>query len=247
MKVNGRDIAEFGARQHTVRPAFPAVTNGSEWPGGAASPLMLPSEAGMKKVEVSVILEGTDRQGIWQNAGALVAALMAPSEIELDGFSHSFHMALANATQAELSLQRFHKATLELIGYEHGPEASRSYEVSGYSSISFLNGGTMEAPAILEITPRIGRASVTVSGIVRDRMTLEDRPLTVSRLTQGRKVIVDGEKGLVTEEGGEGEAPANKFGDVSLWGFPSLLPGWNWVNVDQGGLLVTVRHKPRYL
>lgn len=51
----------------------------------------------------------------------------------------------------------------------------------------------------------------------------------------------------MTEEGGEGEAPTNKFGDVSLWGFPSLLPGWNWVNVDQGGLLVTVRHKPRYL
>lgn len=245
MKVNGRDIAEFGARQHTVRPGLSTVTNGSEWPSGAASPLMLPSEAGMKKIEVSVILKGASRQEIWQNAGALVAALMGPSEIELDGFSHTFYMALANASQAELSLQRFHKATLELIGYEHGPEASKTCQPEGGGSISFLNEGTMEAPAILEVTPLIGRASVRISGIVRDRLTLEDQPLTIMRLTQGRKVTVDGERGLVTEEGGDG--PVNKFGDVSLWDFPSLLPGQNWVSVDQTGLLVTVRHKPRYL
>lgn len=243
MKVNGIDIKAFGAMQQNVKPGLAAISNGSEWASGAASPLLLPSEAGMKKMEVSVIIKGISRQDIWGKASALVAAMMEPAEIELDGFGHSFFMALTNVSQAELSLQRFHKATLELMGYEHGAEKE---EVISTASAAIRNEGNMESPAILMVTPMIGMAHVSVYGFTTDKMTGERHPIKISRLSAGRVIRIDGEKGLALENDGTGEW-GNKFKEIEMWDFPRLQPGENYIQVGDRNLEVRVRYKPRYL
>lgn len=238
MKINGIDISEYGARQWNVTPAFSSISNKSQWVEGAAIPLLLESGIGMKKIKVSVVLEGEGRDIIWGNARKLVTALLSPAEIQLDGFPNLYHMALENASSAELSMQRFHKATLELAGYEHGQETT----VSGAGNRFYINNpGDIETPAIMEITPYIGKTSLTIKGLVRDRYTQEDKPVTVKRISQRKKIVLDGEKGLFTEEG------SNKMGDIDIWGLPTLRPGTNLIEMDQADQEMRLRFKPRYI
>ncbi len=238
MKINGIDISEYSARQWNVMPEFSSLSNRSQWIEGAAAPLILKTGVGMKKIKVSVMLEGENRDIIWSNARKLVAALLSPAEIQLDGFHNLYHAVLSNASSAELSLQKFHKATLEFIGYEYGEEITASGEGNRFY---IENPGEIEAPAIIEITPLIGKTSLKIKGLVRDLYTQEDKPVIIKKLSQRKKIILDGEKGLFTEEG------SNKMEDIDIWGLPTLRPGTNLIEVDQKDQEITVRFKPRYI
>ena len=238
MIINGREIAYYGAKEWNVAPSFSAISNSSQWLAGTATPLLLNSEIGMKKFKVSVMLEGKSRQEIWKNAGRLITALLKPAKIEFDHFQNFFCMVLTNASYAELSLKKFHKATLELAGYEYGREVI--VENTG-TRISTENTGNLPTPAVLAITPTIGKVSLTLTGLVHDRYTLEDKPITISNLTDGKTIILDGETGLVTEGG------LNKIGEVDMWGLPTLQPGYNIIQMNQSGMEVEMRYKPRFV
>lgn len=237
MTINGVDISVYKAKQWNVQMGFSGLSNESEWIDGAISPNMLNTSTGFKTVKVSVVIRGRTRQDIWNNAGNLVAALLKPCEITLDGFTHKFLMYLKNATQAERSLQRWHKATLELVGYEYGAEVSTTTSAKEFI---ITNEGNLMTPAIVELTPLIGLVSVTITGLVRDGVTGEDKPITISKLTKDKKIVINGETGLITEESG------NKFSDADIWDFPSLLPGENKITVDKD-VTVTVSYKPRFI
>lgn len=237
MKVDGTDVAEYGVRQWNVTPAYAEFSNESEWITGAVSPVLLKSTIGFKKIKVSVMVSGDSRQEIWERAGKFVSLLLTPSRIQLDGFSHSFYMYLSNASQAETCLQRFHKATLELIGFEYGEEVESSSQTG---TLEIHNTGTILTPAVVEIVPVINLASLTLTGLVRDNQTGEEKNIVLSNLKNGKKILIDGESGLVTEDG------ANKFADVEMWDFPTLIPGDNTITVDKD-VSLTIRHKPRFL
>ena len=239
MKINGTDISIYGASQWNVTPELSSLTNASQWIAGALSPLLLPARAGMKKMKVSVMIKGNSRGEIWENARKLVARLLAPSEIELDGFPNKFRMVLTNAGSAELSLQNFHKATLELAGYEHGEE--ETVHKTSYTTIYVYNPGNVETPTVVEVTPLIGKTSLEIRGIVRDRYQGEDKPVTIKKLAQSLPIILDGEKGLITAAG------TNRISDVDTWGLPSLKPGENLIQLDQPDMDIKIRYKPRYL
>ena len=237
MKIDGIDVSEYGVKQWNLMPEYSEISNESEWINGAAVPVMLKGTTGFKKMKVNVMIQGSDRQDIWQRAGAFIALLMAPREIQFDGFAHYFYMYLSNASQAETSLQRFHKATLELIGYEYG--AQREYTTTARTLV-VQNEGNILTPAVVEVVPVINLASVTLTGLVRNPNTGADKNIVISNLTNGKSIVIDGETGLVTESG------ANKFADVELWDLPTLLPGNNTITVDKDIKLI-IRHKPRFL
>lgn len=237
MKIDGIDIAKYGAQQWNVYPSFCQISNNSEWLDGMSAPLMLNSTNGFKKMKVAVLIRGSTRQAIWKQASDLVACLLKPSIIQLDGFEHNYYMYLENAEEAETSMKRWHKATLELVGYEYGNEVSVT---TAARNLTITNEGNMETPAIIEITPPIGLASVTITGIVRDKITGEDKPVIIKELTMNKSVILDGETGLITEAG------VNKFSKVELWDFPSLLPGSNHITLNQD-VTIKVTYKPRFM
>lgn len=237
MTVDGKNVKEvYGIEQWNVSPAYAAVSNESEWTAGAALPFMVEGTAGLKTIKVTVMVRGTSRDDIWKKAEAFVATLLRPCEIRLDGFEHRFYMYLKNATQTEISLNRHHKATLELTGYEHGDEVQIS---SAAKSIAVNNPGTLLTPAIVEITPVINLASLTITGLVRDRYTGTDKPIVISNLINGSKIIINGETGMATQGG------VNKFSEVSLWDLPTLEPGENTVTVDKD-VQTMIRFKPIY-
>lgn len=238
MRIDGKDISVYGAKQHTVEMNYGEISNKSEWVEGCNAPIMVSGKTGFKKIKVTVVLKGASRNEIWENGSKLVAKLINPVIVELDGFKNKYFVYLKNVSQAEQSIQRWHKATLELIGYEFGNQITI---MASDTTFQIMNEGTLEAPAILELTPAIGKVSMVISGIVRDTVTREDKPVIIRNLTKDKTIIIDGEKGLVTEEG------ENKFLDVELFDFPSLLPGINEIVTDQKDVAVVVKYKPRYL
>lgn len=238
MKVNGIDIARYSARQWTVNVEITALKNDSEKTPGSLNPLLLPAELELKKIKITVMVNGKNREEIRRSVSNLIAAMLKPVEIELDGFSNRFYAVLTNAEEAEISLQRFHKATLEFVGYEYGQEVTVDFT---QQQITVNNPGNIETPVIIELTPLIGKQEVTINGIVRDPNTGADKPVIVRRLTQNQKIVIDAESGLITENG------KNKFEDVELWDLPSLLPGTNRIKLNQSGINTTVRFKPRFI
>lgn len=238
MRIDGEDIGKYGASQHNVTMEYSDISNGSEWNTGNLIPLMLPGAVGFKKIKVSVILKEESRKKIWENGRKLVTRLMQPSVVELDGFSNYFYVVLKNVQQAEKSIQRWHKTTLELEGYEYGEEIT---ETTTKTTLTVENPGELETPAMIEILPTIGKTALVITGAARNRFTGEDKPITVKNLFKDMKIVIDGESGVITEDG------KNKFQDIELWELPSLKPGTNKITIDQEVAKLTVKFKPRYL
>lgn len=237
MTIDGVDIETFNARQWNVSMGFCEISNSSEWLEDSLTPLMLESTTGFKKIKVSVMIRGSTRQEILRNASNLIARLKKPAVITLEGFENSFYVYLKNAEEAETCLNRWHKAELEFYGYEYGKEVSVS---TSAKTLAVTCEGNIDTPAVVEITPLIGLESVTVTGIVQDPLTGADKPVTIKKLTKNKKIIIDGETGLVTEAG------VNKFSDTELWDLPVLKPGLNTITVNKD-VTLTIKYKPRYI
>lgn len=102
-----------------------------------------------------------------------------------------------------------------------------------YTTVSVTNETTakvttntaVRTPMIIEITPTFNMTSMTLKGVAVSAINGKDSPIVIKNITNGKKIIIDGEKGLVTEAG------ANKFGDMDFWEFPSLKKGDNNITI----------------
>ncbi|MGU9331997.1 phage distal tail protein [Clostridium perfringens] len=63
--------------------------------------------------------------------------------------------------------------------------------------------GNIKTPCIIDILPSIDLVDLTING-------LSDDPIVIKNLKQGKKVILNGEEGTITQEG------KNKFSDTDL-------------------------------
>ena len=240
MKINGIDSAEYGAQQWNVTPGYVSIKNESEMLDGALRPLMLPGKISMKKYKVAVLLRGASRQEMWTNGSRLVASLLSPAVVKLDGFKNNFCFVLTNPSQAESSLKRFHKATLELQGYEYGDEVviNKAHTDEFFAE----NPGTLETPVTLEIQPEANVSELTIKGLSRTRIKKEEKEIRVRNLRSGEGIVIDSSTGLITTDTG-----GNKFADVEMWEFPSILPGENFVELSNEAVRISIRFCPLYM
>lgn len=84
-------------------------------------------------------------------------------------------------------------------------------------------------------------ATLIINGLCRDPRTGEDLPIEIKNITPGRTIVIDGETGLITEEG------TIKIDDVEIWALPTIQPGENHITTNNNWLSVTVRYEPRYM
>ena len=97
---------------------------------------------------------------------------------------------------------------------------------------TIILSSTADTPVVLSIIPDTNISELTIAGFGED--------ITLSNLVAGYEVIIDGEKGLVTEEG------QNKWNDYDSWGFPKLSPGENEISYT-GNVNITAIYSPRWL
>lgn len=154
MKINGKTVAEeYDLEQWNVEMSYGEVTNESSWEPGCPVPILLESEFGMKKIKLSMLAKGSGRGLIWEKCEKIIAELAKPAVLELEGFNHKYKVVLTNAQQVESSIKRFHKAVLELIGYEFGEH--RTVTIKPGQNLWLENNGTVYAP--LKITVKQNR------------------------------------------------------------------------------------------
>lgn len=94
--------------------------------------------------------------------------------------------------------------------------------------------GNVKVPCIVEIIPTIDLIDLTINGLAND-------PIIIKNLKQGKKIILNGEDGTITQEG------KNKFSDTDMWEFPFLLPGTNIIKLNKNSCNMTIKYKPRFL
>lgn len=247
MKFNGWDVADADAEQWNVTPGFHSVKNDSEWSRGSPVPVMLDGEIGFKTIIVTLLIKRDGgRQKILERCSEILSHMLVPGELELDDFEHNFYGVLTKHSLTENPLNvpfvkynRASKLALTFDGYEYAKtESIQSF--SGSTVFTVSNAGNIPTPAVIEITPQIGAASIVLTGICRDPDTGEDLPVTVRELTTGKTVVLDGTTGLFTQEG------ALKT-DLEIWERPALLPGTNKITVNNNRMDITVRFHPRFM
>lgn len=245
MKINGWDIAEAQAKQWNVTLGHVSVSNNSTWVRGAAAPVLLPNAIGFKSLKVTLLVKGNGREEIIKNRSTILSKCLEPLKIQLDGYSHLLRGILTKLTPTEYGTKKkFHTLVLELNCYEYEAQADGSQfsgSASGSTDLIINNQGNLATPATVLITPQIGLASLKLSGIVRDPNTGKDLPVTVKNLTTGKIITIDGETGLMTEDG------QLKSGDIETYGLPSLAPGTNTITLDSQHVDITVKYYPRYM
>ena len=244
MKINGWDIKNASAKQFKVTYGNSSIQNSSEWVKGAAAPFLGENYVGFKTMEITLLVKGNGRQDIWKNRSLILSKLLKPVELELDGFAHRFKGILEKHSAKEPTENIWHDIVLTFSGNEYEAQADGSQfsgSASGSTDLIINNQGNLATPATVLITPQIGLASLKLSGIVRDPNTGKDLPVTVKNLTTGKTITIDGETGLMTEDG------QLKSGDLETYGLPSLVPGTNTITLDSQHVDITVKYYPRYM
>ncbi|MDO4553710.1 MAG: phage tail family protein [Lachnospiraceae bacterium] len=239
MKINGEDISIWNARQWTVDIEHNEIKNDSEWVRGSPVPAFFSNTLDFKTIKVTLLVKGQSREEIEKNRSDIVAELIDPVILELDMFDHKFKAILIKSSVTENVIKRMHQLVLEFSGYEFGDEISSTF--SGTDTITIENPGNLETPVILEIVPQIGASTVVFEGLCRDPETKDNQDITIRELSKDKKIILNSETGLITEDG------ANKFKDVDLWELPSLLPGTNIIKCSTKNLEITVKFKPMFI
>lgn len=242
MLINGKNITSHNAKQWRVYIGNREVKNDSEWVRGSPLPFFYGNTAGFKEFTITLMVYGADREDIQHNISDILADLLEPADMILDGYDHKFYGILNKYSVKEHSnhsRHRFQSLELQFSGYEYGEEMSVS--VSSVASATITNTGNVISPAILELTPTIGAASIKVTGICRDIVSGADLPVTINELTTGNKIILDGVTGLVTENG------KLKAADVDMWALPTLLPGANTINFGTDKINAVVKVLPLYM
>lgn len=239
MLIGTKNVSDYSARQARVTIGNLSVKNNSEWVRGSPSPVLLGNALGMKTIKIDLVVKGGSREATCQNVSNILALLLEPVDLKLDGFTHRFKAILTRHSHEETVMRRWHVLTLEFSGYEYGTLVTQA--VSGAESITVNNTGNIATPAIVEITPQIGVASITLTGICRDSELGTDLPVTIRELTTGKKITLNGETGLMTEAG------KLKTADLDIWELPTLTPGNNTITISSNRMDITVKYHPRYM
>lgn len=230
MIVNGINISSFSGKLLTV-DIQTSLKNESEWIKKALSPNFLNNTIDFKIIKLELLFKGNSRDEILNNISNFISKFIAPVDINLQKYSHSFKCILSDQQTIKTVSSRAYKKSITLIGYEYGSEIIET--ANRITSKTINIPGNLETPAIVEITPSVNIIDLAVTGLGEN--------FTIKNLTAGQKVIINGEDGTVLQNG------VNKFLDYDGWDFPRLKTGANTITFSKGSCDITIKYKPRFI
>jgi len=233
MLINTIDISNFNGKQLKVDIQTSSLTNSSEWIKSTLSPIFQENYIGFKTIKVELYFKGSNRDEVLTNISNLMSKLTNVVILKLDGYSKNYKCILSGngETIKTVSPNAYRKA-LTFIGYEFSDEVTET--MNRVISKTINVSGNSKTPAIIEITPALSIASLTLTG-------LSDESIIINNLAVGKKVIINGEDNTVTVDG------INKFADAELWEFPRLKAGANTITVDKSSTDINIKYKPRFI
>lgn len=238
MTINGVNISTFGATQSRILIGHHDWKHDSQWVPGAVKPVYGVASVSEKSLEVVLNIKGTSRSDIIEKRSNLLAALTGEVDLVLDGYPHMFHGCLSSHKEDEKVRWRWHQLALSFDCYEYGTAVSGETTNASSTPLVITNPGNMVSPCRVEITPRVGAASITLTGLCRDSFTGADLPVVIPTLTTGKTVVIDGKTGMITEDGA--------LKDMTIWALPSMKPGANSITCNSSAMTVKVITTPFY-
>lgn len=244
MRINDKEIEEYGAKQWNVDISYTSISNASEWIPENLIPVMIRSTIGLKKINVSIMIYGNSKEEILIRGQKIIYDLIKPANVKLDGNSHTFRAVLANAPKTLNELMKSDKVMFELYGYEYGNQVvTQKFMVpgDGFVKKTVENKGTFDAP--LNITmwtmdfegngPIIGSGKPIARLMIQSgspRFSYESKSdIAYAQLDNNRSLInINGESGVVkiTEKDEDGkETSRNGYDSTTMWNLPCLNPG----------------------
>ena len=231
MQFNGKDVSEYSAKKRTIEFGNSEIKNSSEWISGSLSPYMDNNQIGFKTLKATIWVEGSSEDEITEQISNLLSDLREVVEISDDSFVRNFRGILKKHSKKVLIENRNTILNLEFSGYEFLTEKNMQYLDT--KNITIAIEGNLPTPAIIEITPIEGTQSLTIAG-------LTEEPIIIYRTNQGKKIMMNGLTGEMTEDG------ENKAADIEIWELPRLLPGENIITLSYAAD-VSVRYEARFM
>lgn len=239
MKINGKDISQYNARQWRIEFGQSDIRNESEWVRGSPLPYFDRNYRGFKEISISILVYGDSRENIRNKISNIMAWLLETAVLELDGYVRRFKGILTKSNVKEGSDQarkRYQLLELQFYAYEYGDEVIITAEET--AEISVYNPGNVVSPAIIEITPLLGLAELTVTGICQE-YNGENQPVKIPELSKDKTIILDGVEGLITED--------SDIKEVDIWALPAVAPGVNNIKISSNRVYVKIRVLPIYM
>lgn len=228
MIINNKNLTEYNANllDRQISPSNRDIF--SFWTGKNIDPFLGDVEYGFKPLLLQFEFKGTADE-IQLNKNKLL------SEIEKSTIKFSdidrFYTGYVVANDTEKVVRGFEVVSVAMNVIEHDEEVVINTDMAQELKID-LNSNFI-TPVILEVKPTINLVDVTITGF--------GEPITLKNLTGYKTIIVDGEKGYVTEQG------KNKYNDYDSWGFPYLSPGANTITVNKKTVDLKIKFKPRWI
>lgn len=233
MKVNGIDIRKYNAKQLTVDLQPASFKANTEWLEGAATPHEFETEIQYGTLKLTILFRGSGRSEIVRTVSEFLALMKQRTELKLDGYKGSYIGDITSNNLAKTKQANRYILTLQFNGYLADAEVVNTYK--GVREAKFTTLGTRPTPCIITVHPTTDLQQLTISGF-------GEYDIIISDLKKDVEVIIDGEKGTVTEGG------QNKFGDCDMWEFPVLTNGVeNDITFSSNKCDIEIRYSPMWL
>ena len=232
MLINGVDIlTTYKAKLLSKQIQAAEVTVFDDWVRKALNPLYLGDQEKFKILKVEILIVDTTDNACLYNISNLLTQ-MKRCIIKFDDIDFYYSCTLSSSDSSRLIVSGHYIVTAEFkSGYAYLPEVTETLDHVDHIHVTAL--GNLPSPAILTITPATNMASLILTGFVQQ--------ITVSSLTSGVPVIIDGELCTALQNG------ANKFGSLDMWEFPYLTPGAMTITTSNSNGVITVKYKPKFL
>ena len=210
----------------------PSKTNCNlQWLKGALTPILLDTETKFCDIECKFTIEALTEDEFEFKFSELNKEIIE-CVLKFDDINRLYKCYIQSMKEPVRITPYNWEFTCSWVGYKYKDEIVVDIKKELSKTIDVK--GTLKTPCILEVTPSVDLIDITINGLAND-------PIIVKNLKQGKKIIIDGKEGTVTEEG------INKFKDTDLWEFPFLNPGVNNITLSKNSCNVAIKYEPRYL
>lgn len=231
MNIDGVDIKSFGAilMSKTIQPA--SLEQVYSWNKNSLLPLDLGSKFTFNILDVQLYFKGINEEDLKAKVSSFINKAKKCTMQFDDNFYYKGFMESTPVNENTLK-RNTKKLTIRFLAYCFKAEVTET--LNRITSKIINVPGNLETPVIIEITPSIALIDLTLNG-------LDEDPIKIKNLVASKKIIMNGEDGIITVDG------VNKYSDTEMWQFPSLKPGANTITVDKSSVDITIKYKPRYI
>ncbi|HLR35957.1 MAG TPA: hypothetical protein VK071_11610 [Tissierellales bacterium] len=229
MIINNKDIKKFGATLLDYDIENSEIVNYNDWLDGSFTPDTHRQLFKFSYITCTFLI----RQKNTDLAEIMISNFIKHSSkaiLDIECLSRKYKGVIEDVTKEKITRGIFELEVKWKTEYSFKEEPE--FILEGKSGSVFVPGNE-GTPAFVEIMPLVNMIDLTINGLGDD--------ILLKNLTKDKIIIIDGEKGQVSEEG------KNKYMDYDSWGFPYLVPGENTISIDRDNVDVKIKYKSRWI